>query len=141
MHWNRELRLTGMINCSRKNSEFFNIEAREKKSDVWYYNKVKRGIRTELNLNSIEVTIPRNDAIINREKFDKNANPSYVHASFKSQDIKESLLGNIRAEKIDKYNPIADELKSYYIKIRRKLELNTKYRISMIIASFLLSRI
>jgi hypothetical protein len=88
-----------MINNPRRNREFFNNENGKTKTDIWYYTKVKKGWKTELNLNIVVVTISWNEAIINPEKFDKNSNPSYIHAPFNSKDVEVSALANARSKK------------------------------------------
>jgi hypothetical protein len=57
----------------------------------------------------IEATIIWNDVVINPEKFEKNANPNYLHAQFDLRDVQESTSTDAIPKKIDKYGSINKE--------------------------------
>jgi hypothetical protein len=51
------LRFPDMINNLKRNPEFFNRGNRKRKTDIWYFTKVKKGSTTELNLHIVKITI------------------------------------------------------------------------------------
>jgi hypothetical protein len=58
IHWNQELNLSDDITNPRKFPDMFNREESKRRPDIWYYSKERRGEKSKLTLNSIEVTIP-----------------------------------------------------------------------------------
>jgi hypothetical protein len=128
IHWNQELRLSDMDNNLKRNSEFFNRENSKRKSDVWYYTKVKKGSTTEQNLNIAGVTFPWNDANINPDKFDNDSDTSYIHPPFDSKYVQINALAEARKTKIDKYDPIVNVAKTW---LQEKIEeIRIKYKVS-----------
>jgi hypothetical protein len=113
IHWNQELKLPDEINNQRRDPNFFDREAIKRRLDIWHYTRVKNVKTYELNFNIIEVTILWNVVIINHEKFQKEAGQSYVLAPFKTEDIAESSLKAAREKKIEKYEPIFKEGRSW----------------------------
>jgi hypothetical protein len=86
IHWNQELKLTDDINNPRRDTNLFNRKESKWRPDIWYYSKEKKGGKSELTLNLIEVNIPWNDAVINPEKFARDENEKYPLAPFTSND-------------------------------------------------------
>jgi hypothetical protein len=52
------------------------------------------------------------NSIVNPDKFDKNLDPSYIYAPFDSKDVQINALAETRKQKIDKYDPIVNEVKT-----------------------------
>jgi hypothetical protein len=91
---------------------------------------VKNEKTHELNLKSSEVTIPWNDVPINPEKFQSEVDQSYVLAPFKTEDIAESSLKAAREKKIEKYEPIIKEARSWLAE--NQAEIKKKHKVSKI---------
>jgi hypothetical protein len=58
IHWNQGLKLPDDINNPRKVPNLFDRKESKRRPDIWYYSKEKKGEKSELTLNLIEVTIP-----------------------------------------------------------------------------------
>jgi hypothetical protein len=121
IHWNQELRLPDEINNPIKFPNVFDREESRRRPDIWYYAEEKRGEKTELVFNLIEVTIPWNDAVINQSKFDKEGEWKYKLEPFTSKDIIQSSLAVARDKKVKKYEPIVKEENLEVIQIKHKV--------------------
>jgi hypothetical protein len=82
IHWNQEVKIPEEINNLRRDTNFFNRKATKRRSDIWYYTKVKNEKIHQLNLNRIEVTIPWDDASNNPEKLQREIDQRYILTSF-----------------------------------------------------------
>jgi hypothetical protein len=82
IHWNQELRLPDGVINPRKFPIVFDRGENKRRSDIWFYSKEKKGERTELVLNLIEITIPWNDAVINEDKVRKTNGDKYILEPF-----------------------------------------------------------
>jgi hypothetical protein len=71
IHWNQERRLPDDFLNPRKFPNVFDRKESKRRPDIWFYSKEKKGERTVLVLNLIEITIPWNDAVINEDKIRK----------------------------------------------------------------------
>jgi hypothetical protein len=111
IHWNQELRLYNDILNPRKFPNVFDRKENMRRPDIWFYSKEKKGERTELVLNLIEVTIPWENAVINEDKIRKIIENKNILETFKKEDSCSNTLADARDRKENKYQPIIEEAK------------------------------